>query len=102
MFFGGRRLPHPQPKGGTGIEYLGNGYLEPRLEAGPRPNRKGPEGATTTYSSERADIAKQLIDFDREWSKMFSSKPRTEDNPDGVDPPSSKNISSCSPDSRPG
>ena len=47
---------------------------------------RAPKELLTTYSSERADIAKQLIDFDREWSKMFSSKPRTEDNPDGVDP----------------
>ncbi len=45
-----------------------------------------PTELLSTYSAERADIAKQLIDFDREWSKMFSSKPKTEENPDGVDP----------------
>jgi len=47
---------------------------------------RAPKELLSTYSAERADIAKQLIDFDREWSKMFSSKPRTEDNPGGVDP----------------
>ena len=45
-----------------------------------------PTELLSTYSVERSDIAKQLIDFDREWSKMFSSKPKTEENPDGVDP----------------
>jgi phenol 2-monooxygenase len=47
---------------------------------------RAPKELLSTYSAERADIAKQLIDFDREWSKMFSSKPKTEDNPNGVDP----------------
>ena len=47
---------------------------------------RAPRELLSTYSAERADIAKQLIDFDREWSKMFSSKPKSEDNPDGVDP----------------
>ncbi len=45
-----------------------------------------PTELLSTYSAERADIAKQLIDFDRVWSEMFSSKPKTEENPDGVDP----------------
>ncbi|MEI2385659.1 FAD-binding monooxygenase [Breoghania sp. JC706] len=41
-----------------------------------------------TYSAERQAIAKELIDFDREWSKMFSAAPkRAEDaDGDGVDP----------------
>ena len=47
---------------------------------------RAPRELLSTYSAERADIAKQLIEFDREWSKMFSSKPKSEDNPNGVDP----------------
>lgn len=39
-----------------------------------------------TYSAERQSVAQQLIDFDREWSKMFSAKPKSVENPDGVDP----------------
>ncbi|HPE60643.1 MAG TPA: FAD-binding monooxygenase [Thiolinea sp.] len=39
-----------------------------------------------SYSAERQDVAKKLIDFDRDFSKMFSAKPRSADNPDGVDP----------------
>lgn len=43
-----------------------------------------------TYSGERQKIAKQLIDFDREFSKMFSAHPTesggTEESIEGVDP----------------
>lgn len=39
-----------------------------------------------TYSQERQHVAQQLIDFDREFSKMFSAKPKSETNPDGIDP----------------
>lgn len=42
-----------------------------------------------TYSEERQDIAKMLIDFDREISKMFAAKPKNKadaDDEDGVDP----------------
>lgn len=39
-----------------------------------------------TYSAERQAVAKQLIDFDREWAQIISSPPRNEANPDGYDP----------------
>jgi phenol 2-monooxygenase len=40
-----------------------------------------------TYNDERQTIAKQLIDFDREFSKMFSAHPTgTGDGEGGVDP----------------
>ena len=40
-----------------------------------------------TYSAERQKIAKQLIDFDIEFSKMFSSRPKeSSDDIEGVDP----------------
>ena len=41
-----------------------------------------------TYSAERHAIAKELIEFDREWSKMISAPLKTPGNPDskGVDP----------------
>ena len=41
-----------------------------------------------TYSAERQAIAKQLIDFDREFAKMFSAPPKEAGSPegDGVDP----------------
>ena len=41
-----------------------------------------------TYSAERQAIAKELIDFDREWAKMLSAplKSSTDPNAEGVDP----------------
>lgn len=41
-----------------------------------------------TYSDERQAIAQELIDFDREFAKMFSARPKTSGNGDdqGVDP----------------
>lgn len=45
-----------------------------------------PKSLIRSYSEERQKIAKILIDFDREWAAMFSAKPKSEENPDGVDP----------------
>ncbi|MDW5377656.1 FAD-binding monooxygenase [Halomonas sp. HP20-15] len=41
-----------------------------------------------SYSAERQTVAKELIDFDREFAKMFSAPPKgsPEDRGDGVDP----------------
>jgi phenol 2-monooxygenase/3-hydroxybenzoate 4-monooxygenase len=41
-----------------------------------------------TYSNERQVVAQQLIDFDREWAKMFSDRPKQGDGGEskGVDP----------------
>ncbi|EJF56271.1 thioredoxin-like protein [Dichomitus squalens LYAD-421 SS1] len=36
------------------------------------------------YESERLKYAQDLIDFDKKWSKMFSDKPQSEDNFEGV------------------
>ena len=41
-----------------------------------------------TYSAERQTVAQELIDFDREFAKMFSAPPKAEgdDSSEGVDP----------------
>jgi phenol 2-monooxygenase len=41
-----------------------------------------------TYSYERQTIAKELIDFDRKWARMFSAPPKDPSDPksEGVDP----------------
>jgi phenol 2-monooxygenase (NADPH) len=49
-------------------------------------NGKADAELLKSYSAERQVIAKQLIDFDRELSKMFSTKPKSPTNPDGIDP----------------
>ena len=41
-----------------------------------------------TYSAERQAVAKELIDFDREFAKMFSARPKAADDSEGegIDP----------------
>lgn len=39
-----------------------------------------------TYSSERQSIARELIEFDRQWSKMLSMPLKSEANTNGVEP----------------
>jgi len=39
-----------------------------------------------TYSAERREYGQALIDFDREFSRMFSARPKSADYPEGVDP----------------
>ena len=45
-------------------------------------------GLLATYSAERQPIARELIDFDREWSAMLAAPPRDPEHPErgGVDP----------------
>jgi phenol 2-monooxygenase len=42
---------------------------------------RSPESLLTTYSDERQVIAKNLIDFDKEWSTMMAKKPEEFDSP---------------------
>ena len=39
-----------------------------------------------SYSAERQAVAKELIDFDREWAKLISAPMKSPTDPDGVDP----------------
>jgi phenol 2-monooxygenase len=39
-----------------------------------------------TYSAERHAVARELIEFDREFAAMFSARPKTSDVDEGVDP----------------
>lgn len=39
-----------------------------------------------SYSAERQAVARELIDFDREWAKMLSAPLKSAANPDGVEP----------------
>lgn len=39
-----------------------------------------------SYSAERRGVARELIDFDRVWATMMSAPPKSESDPEGVDP----------------
>ena len=45
---------------------------------------RSPEALLATYSAERRVIAQDLIDFDKKFSALFSSKPLTSENQNGV------------------
>jgi phenol 2-monooxygenase len=86
VFLAGDACHTHSPKAGQGLNTSVNdtwnlGWKLAHVLTG----RAGPE-LLSTYSVERQNVARQLIDFDREWSKMFSAKPKSADNPDGVDP----------------
>ncbi|MDP9696475.1 UNVERIFIED_ORG: phenol 2-monooxygenase [Arthrobacter globiformis] len=42
---------------------------------------RSPESLLSTYSEERQVVAKNLIDFDKEWSTLMAKKPEEFDNP---------------------
>ena len=64
-----RCVPYAQPQGGTGHECLDAGQLQPWLETGRCPAWASAPQLLHTYSAERQAIAKELIDFDREWAE---------------------------------
>jgi phenol 2-monooxygenase len=47
---------------------------------------RSPPDLLHTYSAERQSIARELIDFDREWAKMLSAPLKSSPEGDGVDP----------------
>ncbi|GAA5225771.1 FAD-binding monooxygenase [Paeniglutamicibacter antarcticus] len=46
---------------------------------------RSPEALLSTYSAERQVIAKNLIDFDKEWSTLMAKKPEEFENPDDLE-----------------
>lgn len=46
---------------------------------------RSPESLLSTYSAERQVVAKNLIDFDKEWSTMMAKKPEEFENPNDLE-----------------
>ena len=87
MFIAGDACHTHSPKAGQGMNVsMRDAYnLGWKLAAVLR-GRARPE-LLHTYSRERWAVAKQLIDFDREFAEMFSAPPKTSpDDDEGVDP----------------
>nr|WP_250809188.1 FAD-binding monooxygenase [Neorhizobium tomejilense] len=89
----GGRLPHVfiagdachthSPKAGQGMNVsMQDGFNLGWKLAAVLQGRSGPE-LLHSYSAERQTIAKELIDFDREWSAMLSAPLKSPDDPDG-------------------
>ena len=81
-----RCLPHPQPEGGPGMNVsMQDGFnLGWKLAAVLR-KRCAPH-LLKSYSAERQVIAKELIDFDREWAQVISSSTAANGNGKAFDP----------------
>jgi phenol 2-monooxygenase len=53
--------------------------------------KRSPAGLLHTYSAERQAIAKELIDFDREWAQVLSSAAKSQADGKGFDPAETQN-----------
>ncbi|MCW3837009.1 FAD-binding monooxygenase [Sphingomonas canadensis] len=88
VFIAGDACHTHSPKAGQGMNVsIADGFnLGWKLAAVLRGRARGE--LLHSYSSERRAIAQELIDFDREFAKMFSAPPRDANDPDGegVDP----------------
>lgn len=70
-----RRLPHAQREGRTGNERLDAGRLQPRLEIGHVLDGRARTALLDAYSAERQPVARDLIEFDRQWSSLMAARP---------------------------
>lgn len=88
MFLAGDAVHTHSPKAGQGMNVsMADGFnLGWKLAAVLR-GQASPQ-LLYTYSSERQAVAKELIDFDREFARMFSARPKDGKNDDGegIDP----------------
>ena len=86
VFIAGDACHTHSPKAGLGMNVsMGDAFnLGWKLAAVLR-GQSAPE-LLRTYNQERHGTAQELIDFDREWSKMIGAPPKSEEHPDGVDP----------------
>ena len=91
-----RRLPHVfiagdachthSPKAGQGMNVSMQDSFNLGWKLASVLQGRCPPTLLHSYSAERQTIAKELIDFDREWAKMLSAPLKSPTNSDGVDP----------------
>ena len=76
VFIAGDACHTHSPKAGQGMNVsMQDGFNLGWKLASVLRGRSSPE-ILRTYSDERQAVAKELIDFDREWAKMFSAPPK--------------------------
>jgi phenol 2-monooxygenase (NADPH) len=91
-----RRLPHVfiagdachthSPKAGQGMNVSMQDSFNLGWKLAAVLQGRCPPALLHTYSAERQTIAKELIDFDREWAKLLSAPLKSAANPRGIDP----------------
>ena len=89
VFIAGDACHTHSAKAGQGMNVSMNDSYNLGWKLGMVLNGTADTGLLHTYNDERHDIAKLLIDFDREISKQFAAKPKSkggEDDLDAIDP----------------
>ena len=88
VFIAGDACHTHSPKAGQGMNFSMQDSFNLGWKLAAVLRAQCPPGLLHTYSSERQVVAQQLIDFDREWARMFSDRPRSgaRSESDGVDP----------------
>ncbi|MGA1126448.1 MAG: FAD-dependent monooxygenase [bacterium] len=86
VFLAGDACHTHSPKAGQGMNTSLNDTWNLGWKLAHVLTRRARKSLLRTYSEERQQVAQTLIDFDRDFSKMFSMKPKSKENPEGVDP----------------
>jgi len=88
VFIAGDACHTHSPKAGQGMNFSMQDAFNLGWKLAAVLRRQCAPALLHTYSDERQVVAQELIDFDREWAKMFSDRPRegAGDAADGVDP----------------
>jgi phenol 2-monooxygenase/3-hydroxybenzoate 4-monooxygenase len=88
VFIAGDACHTHSPKAGQGMNFSMQDSFNLGWKLAAVLRGQSPASLLHTYSQERQPAARQLIDFDREWAKMFSDKPRqgAAGEAEGVDP----------------
>ncbi len=75
-FHSRRRLPYAQPESWAGYECVMQDSFNLGWKLAAVLRGRCPSQVLHTYSAERQAVAKELIDFDREFAKLFSDPPK--------------------------
>lgn len=88
VFIAGDACHTHSPKAGQGMNVSMQDAFNLGWKLAAVLRQQSPPQLLHTYSGERQAVAQELIDFDREWAKMFSDRPKQADGSDapGVDP----------------
>ena len=88
VFIAGDACHTHSPKAGQGMNFSMQDTFNLGWKLAAVLRRQCAPALLHTYSAERQVVAQELIDFDREWAKMFSDRPKqaSSGEADGVDP----------------
>lgn len=86
VFIAGDACHTHSPKAGQGMNVSMQDAFNLGWKLAAVLGRQCPPELLHSYSAERQAIAKELIDFDREWAKMLSAPLKTSETSEGVDP----------------